>query len=328
MTGGFTTRPPELGDAAAVAALRNALHLAEIGSTFTDESEVRSELTDPDFSPATDALLVSDPSAGLVGSTSVFANSPFTSIHMDNYVHPEWTGRGIGALLLGWSEGRAADIATQAPAGGRVVIQHAVWQGALPAERFFADHGYSPVRYFRTMEVQMTAPPPAPSWPPGIQVRTMEPGADDRALYEADNEAFEDHWGHVPRSFESWKHDLIEEGFDPTLFFIAMDAREMAGCALCRAGVADNPDGGYVASLGVRRPWRRRGIALALLQHCLGEFFRRGYGRVTLEVDSENVTGAMQLYERAGMHPIRQWSVFEKVLIPGPSAPPGAAPIR
>jgi mycothiol synthase len=329
MTTGFTTRPPELDDAAAIAALRNALHLVEIGSAFTDESEVRSELTDPDFSPSTDALLVTDPSGGLVGSGSVFSNSPFTSIHMDNYVHPERIGQGIGALLLDWSEGRAARIARQAPAGERVVTQHGVWQDARPAERFFTEHGYSRVRYFRTMEVEMDAPPPEPSWPSRIEVRTMDPGTDDRALYEADNEAFEDHWGHVPSSFESWKHDLIDaEGFDPTLCFIAMDDQQIAGCALCKVGVADNPDGGYVASLGVRRRWRRRGIALALLQHSLAEFFRRGYRRVTLEVDSENATGAMQLYERAGMHPIRQWAVFEKVLIAGSSVSPDAPPIR
>ncbi|MDP9329830.1 MAG: GNAT family N-acetyltransferase [Actinomycetota bacterium] len=329
MTRGFSTRPPELGDAAAIAELRNALHLVEIGSAFTDESEVRLELTDPDFAPASDALLVTDPSGGLVGSGSVFSNSPFTSIHMDNYVHPEWIGRGIGALLLGWSEGRAAEIATQAPAGERVVIHHGVWQDARPAERFFAEHGYGPVRYFRTMEVEMSEPPPEPSWPSRIEVRAMDAGTDDRAVYEADNEAFEDHWGHVPSSFESWKHDLLgAEGFDPTLCFIAMDGQAIAGVALCKVGVADNPEGGYVDSLGVKRPWRRRGIALALLQHCLAEFFRRGYRRVTLEVDSENPTGAMQLYERAGMHPIRQWAVFQKVLIAGPSASPDAPPIR
>jgi mycothiol synthase len=328
MTARFSTRPPEVDDAAAIAALRNALHLVEIGSAFTDESEVRSELTDPDFSLATDALLVTDPSGGLVGSGSVFSNSPFTSIHLDGYVHPEWIGQGIGALLLDWSEGRAAEIATQAPAGERVVIHQGVWQDARPAERFFTEHGYSPVRYFRTMEVEMDAPPPEPSWPWPIEVRTMDPGTDDRAVYEADNEAFADHWGHVPSSFARWRHDLIgAEGFDPTLCFLAMDEQQIAGFALCKVGVADNPDSGYVASLGVRRPWRRRGIALALLQHCLAEFFRRGCHRVTLEVDSENPTGAMQLYERVGMHAIHQWAAFQKVLIAGSSASPGVPPI-
>lgn len=318
MTGGFTTRPPQLGDAAAMAELRNAIHLDEIGSPFTDGSEVRSELSSPGFDPATDALLVVASSGALVGSLAVWAEAPYTRIYLDNYVHPDWRGRGIGTLLLDRSEARAAQIAMQAPDGERVVIHHSVWLGARPSERFFEERGYEPVRYFHSLEIDMSEPPPEASWPLGIEVRTIDPDSDYRALYEAEMEAFEDHWGFVRRSFELWKHEVIgSDRFDPTLCFVAENQGEIAGSALCQVGNADDPEAGYLASLSVRRPWRRRGIALALLHHSFGELFRRGHRRVTTGVDSGSPTGAVQLYERAAMRIFRQHAVFEKVLEAG-----------
>jgi ribosomal protein S18 acetylase RimI-like enzyme len=66
----------------------------------------------------------------------------------------------------------------------------------------------------------------------------------------------------------------------------------------------------------VRRPWRKRGLGLALLNHSFGEFYRRGYRRVGLGVDAQNLTGALRLYEKAGMRadPARRFSVYEKEL--------------
>lgn len=75
-----------------------------------------------------------------------------------------------------------------------------------------------------------------------------------------------------------------------------------------------DPTWGWVGTLGVRRPWRRRGLGLALLQHAFGEFRRRGMSRAGLDVDAENTTGAVALYEHAGMHVERRRDTFEKAL--------------
>ena len=74
---------------------------------------------------------------------------------------------------------------------------------------------------------------------------------------------------------------------------------------------------GWLSTLAVRRPWRRQGIALALLHHTFREFHRRGRYRVGLGVDSANLTGATRLYEKAGMRISRQWDAYEKELRPG-----------
>ena len=137
----------------------------------------------------------------------------------------------------------------------------------------------------------------------------------ERAVYEADEETFRDHWGFMPGTFEDWSHWTFErEGFDPSLWFLAMDGAEIAGFALC---ADEKEQGGWVHVLGVRRAWRRRGIGLALLYHAFAEFYRRGIRAVYLGVDAQSLTGATRLYERAGMHVVRQYRSYEKELRAG-----------
>ena len=320
--GTFTTRPPQRDDAAAIADLRNAVHLGEIGSPYTDVDEVLEELTSPHRDPAEDGLLVFAPSGELVGSMTIWAEPPHTRIDLDNYVHPAWRGQGIGTLLMDRCHARAAELAERAPRGSEVQLRTGAWRQAEETQRFLIANSFRPVRVFSTMEIEMVAPPPVPQWPPGITVRTMDPVADVRAVYEAETEAFRDHWGDVTHTFETWKHETIDGAhFEPSLVFLAMDGEEIAGSAFCVTGLADNLDGGYISSLSVRGPWRRRGIALALLLQTFGAVHRRGYHRVTLDVDSENVTGAKHLYERAGMRVFREHVVFAKVLVEGAAGP-------
>ena len=66
-----------------------------------------------------------------------------------------------------------------------------------------------------------------------------------------------------------------------------------------------------IAELGVRPPWRGRGIGTALLRHSFADIARRGGSEVTLWVDSENATGAVGVYERVGMRAIVVTDVFQ-----------------
>jgi ribosomal protein S18 acetylase RimI-like enzyme len=64
----------------------------------------------------------------------------------------------------------------------------------------------------------------------------------------------------------------------------------------------------------VRRPWRRRGLAEALLHRSFAELYARGKRRVGLGVDADNVTGALRLYERVGMRAVRRYGIWQKDL--------------
>ncbi len=163
------------------------------------------------------------------------------------------------------------------------------------------------------MAIDLAGELPEPRLPDGLEVRTFAPGQ-ERAVFDAVDEAFRDSWDHVPGVFEQWRHWALEhEAFDPELWWLAYDGGEIAGACLCRPYESE-PDMGWVASLAVRRPWRRRGLARALLLRSFHEFRRRGFARVGLGVDADSLTGANRLYESAGMQPIRRVDMYEKRL--------------
>jgi len=165
----------------------------------------------------------------------------------------------------------------------------------------FGGRGYRQIRSSFRMLIELEAPPPQPEWPAGIVTRPLEPG-EERAVYEAMEEAFADAWEHPEVPSEAWTHIMVEaEDFDPALWHVARDGAEVAGAAVCRYAPG-RPGVGWVRQLGVRSPWRRRGLGTALLLVSFRTFWERGAHAVGLGVDGENTTGAVALYERAGMH--------------------------
>jgi mycothiol synthase len=318
----FFTRPPTADDLEAVVHLINASSLDIEGTKYFTVEEYRNGWETPGFTPQTDCQLVTTLTGQVVGCAEVWNLPP----HIRNFarvrVHPDYRGLGIGTYLTRWSEKRARDLIPQAPAGTRVIIQCGHINTYQAARDLLKAEGYKPIRHFLSMKIEMNGSPSLPSWPDGITVRTLAPGRDEAATFRALDEAFKDHWGHVETPFEEgfarFMHSLNNDpDYDPTLCFLAMDGGEIAGVSMCVFKTTAYPDMGWVEDLAVRRPWRRRGIALALLQHSFGELYRRGRRQVGLGVDASNLTGAMRLYEKAGMHPFRQFDTYEKELRPG-----------
>ena len=174
------------------------------------------------------------------------------------------------------------------------------------------------------MLIEMDAPVPEPVWTEGITLHTFNSEMDAEAVYRAEDDSFRDHFGYVEQPFEDgfkrFKHFVLDaKDFDPTLLFLAMDgpSGEIAGINICRPHSYDDPEMGWVGTLGVRRQWRKRGIGLALLRHSFNEFYRRGKRKVGLGVDAQNLTGALRLYESAGMHVHQAYDQYEKELRPG-----------
>jgi len=133
-------------------------------------------------------------------------------------------------------------------------------------------------------------------------------------VFEAHEEAFSDHWGHTPGTYEKWQlHMTNHEDFDPSLWHIAWDGDQIAGYSLCRYRMGI----GWVGTLGVRRAWRKRGLGEALLLHSFGEFHKRGKDVIGLGVDAANPTGATRLYQKAGMKVAAEYVIYEKELRAG-----------
>jgi ribosomal protein S18 acetylase RimI-like enzyme len=223
----------------------------------------------------------------------------------ENYVHPDFTGRGLGAYLVGWSEGRAREL-------GFSLVRNGILSTDERGRELLTSRGYRIVRHYYRMVAELGDDLPEPEWPEGIELRTIAAG-EERELYEADREAFAEEWGRPQRSFEEWWAKVSgSESFDASLTFVAWDGGRVAGYAICALEFG----GGFVNLIGVRPEWRRRGVGLALLRHAFRALRARGVDRVGLGVDALNPTGATRLYERAGMHVLFQADVYEKELEP------------
>ena len=181
-----------------------------------------------------------------------------------------------------------------------------------PLRDLYESAGYSLIRHSFRMRIDLGDDVPAPEWPPGFTVRSMREG-EERRFYDAQMASFADTWMFTPDPYESWLHWTVEDSqFDPTLWFVAEKDDDLAGIVIARAP-ENEPGVGWIRILGVIPEYRQRGLAQALLRHTFGEFASRGFDAVGLGVDAENPTGAVRVYERAGMHVERTNLIFEKV---------------
>ena len=321
---GFTARGATMNDIEPSMALINRWSRSVVGWDESATVEgVRSEWTSPGFDPAEDIRLVFAPNGEMAGYIEVWTTSkPPVHPWIWGRVDPQYEGKGIGTWMLHWAEERALWVLPALPAELRFAPRIGIWRPAEKSKKLFEDFGYSYKRSSYHMLIEMDAPVPEPIFPAGITLRTFNVETDAEAVYRADTEAFRDHFGFIEPPFEEgfkrFRHFMIDyEDFDPSLWFLAMDGDEIAGVNLCRPRSFDDPAVGWVGSLGVRRPWRKRGIGLALLRHSFNEFYRRGQRKVGLGVDAQNLTGALRLYEGAGMHIDRAFDNYEKELRPG-----------
>ena len=321
---GFTVRGATLEDLDAAIALYNRwsqsiIHEDEI----TDSATVRTEWVSPGFDVAEDIRLVFAPNGEMVGYVEVWTtNKPPVHPWIWARVDPRYEGLGIGTYLTTWAEMRAQRALAELAPDLRFAPQVGTYQKAEAAKKLFIDLGYKYIRSGYTMRIDMDVSPIASVFPKGITLRTFNPEADLKMVYRAVNESFSDHYGHVEAPFEEglqrFKHFMTGyEGFDPTMWFLAMDGEEIAGICLCREKGYDNPNVGWVNTLGVCRAWRKRGIGLALLRYAFGELYRRGQRKAGLGVDAQNLTGALRLYENVGMYVYMAFDRYEKELRPG-----------
>jgi mycothiol synthase len=212
-------------------------------------------------------------------------------------------GRGIGTEIV--ERGEAAALAAD------VAKLHGAAQEPDAAGRaLYESRGYREVRRFYEMAIELVDDPPAPVVPEGLVIDEVRDG-EERAFHDALVEAFQDHWEFHALPYEEWYERRKGQHRDDEgpLWFVVRDGEEIAAVTRNETNISG---GGYVGAIGVRRPWRGRGLAKALMYTTFAEFRRRGVNRVSLGVDADSPTGATHLYERVGMFVERCGVVFEK----------------
>jgi mycothiol synthase len=312
-----------MDDLASAVSLFNACSLDLLGVKKHDAHDQAVEWKTPLFNLDTDTRVIISNDGKLVGYAEVWdTRKPHVSVHSGGRVHPDYLGLGIGSFLLQWEEQRAHLAIDKAPAEAKVTLSQFVNSKDKRSQALLSKYEYRLVRHFYRMEIDLAESGYQAQWPDGITVRGFDPSKDLEPTIMAVRDAFKDHWGDVDAPFEEemsfWKHWITtDDNFDPSLWFLAIEKEEIVGMALCWPKETEDPQMGWVDILGVRRPWRRRGVAVALLNHLFAEFVRRGKKRVGLGVDATSLTGANRVYERAGMRPTRQDDLYEKDLRPG-----------
>ncbi|HNR45855.1 MAG TPA: GNAT family N-acetyltransferase [Anaerolineaceae bacterium] len=320
----FIARPAVLDDAEKATDLFNAISHLLIGANEAIAESVRYYWQTPGFNLETDVLVVFTPDGRLIGEAEFWdTGEPHVHYHGETYVHPDFVNQGLEIALIAWTEARARRSVGKAPAEALVKIAQGTYDQDHVLKTILQSQGYQYERSFYQMRIEgLTTPPPAPILPDGLIIRAMNPDTEFDAVVDAVADSFQDHWGFVPQPRDErlaqWRHRAAHNPrYDPSLWFVAMDGQEIAAIALCYASTDEDAEMGWVQTLGVRRPWRKQGLGLALLHHAFGELYRRGRHAVGLGVDASSLTGATRLYERAGMRVVRQFNSYAKVLRPG-----------
>ncbi len=314
----FVTRAATRDDAQAIVDLTVAHDLAAVGVPGFELNSLMRDWNAPGFDLAKDTRLVVTQAGVIVGYESLLTVSGDGRIQIDGYVHPRYMGQGIGTHLLHWAASRASERLSELPNDIEVCVQTGIYGNAPAMHELLQNEGYSVVRRFWRMQIDMAEAPPLPRWPEGVKVRSFVRDQDEYAVWQALTDMFSEDWGYIEHDYERWLAAKIthDGDFDPTLWFLAVVGDQVVGMARCLYRL----DSGWIRTLGVRQAWRRQGLAMALLHHSFGEFYRRGTRTVGLSVDSQNPTGATRLYERAGMHIAEVFDICEKELRPGRKA--------
>jgi ribosomal protein S18 acetylase RimI-like enzyme len=185
----------------------------------------------------------------------------------------------------------------------------------------FAGSGFRIVRYYNEMHRPLNQAVPEAGLDAGLELVTFGP-----ALHEpvrlAHNAAFRDHWGSEPRDEEAWGFVVNDPQARPDLSGVVLDPSTgtVAGYQLAThdadAALSRGFREGYTVLLGVRREFRGRGIAQVLLADAMRRFAAAGMDVASLDVDSENPTGALALYVKMGYAAVNRSMAWDKDLQP------------
>jgi len=295
--------------------LNRAAEVDHEESRYTVEM-LRHQFEMPDFSPENNVLVVTTPEGQMVGSGLIRLMFGMGRGWGSCVVAPEYRQQGIGTRLIRLGDARILELCDGAvEANTPIHVRRAFMEPNPGCEALFESEGYRLIRYFYKMRISLDVPLEPPAFPEGITLRPFDRERDSMAVYEAEMDAFSEHWGFLRMPYESWEHTLmVPDRFDPTLWLIAWDGDEVAGMSLNRRWGDDQPELAWVDVLCVGRPWRKRGLGAALLNQSFYLFQQRGYTLAGLNVDADNTTNAVSLYERVGMHVHSRQAFYRKVL--------------
>jgi ribosomal protein S18 acetylase RimI-like enzyme len=290
-----------------LAALHKAVSLADDDDEIpTPESLRISTESLPGFSVPRDLLIVEVDGEIVGDATSGSSIRDGYAVHyIHGNVHPDWRRRRIGRAVLHWNVQRARDVAAADPSLAGPGAQLGVWasdneHGAIA---LLESEGFTIQRYGFSMihrHLDRVAELPLPG---GLEIRPVTE-EHHRAIFDADDEAFHDHFEHRPQTEADFTAQFAQPDLDTSLWRVAWAGNQVAGSVQAWIWKEENEVLGvkrtWLERISVRRPWRRMGLARALIASALVGVRERGITEALLGVDAQNPNGALALYESIG----------------------------
>lgn len=275
----------------------------------------------PGFDPTSDILVVDD-GRGMAGIVTVDRQvRSGKQIHwIEGWVRSDRRRQGIGTALVRWGGEHAAAVMARGGTGHDDLPQF-LGLGALETDRWahaIADKlGYARIRYGFAMRRSLGEPVPEAPLPDGIELRPVRP-EDHRRIFDADVEAFLDHFEPRTRTDDDFRYMFTAPNVDTSMWQVAWEGDEVVGCVMNQINPEENAriglQIGWLEHVSVRRAWRGRGVATALIAASLRLLREHGMAIAALGVDGENLTGALRLYEGLGFRRHETWITYRKPL--------------
>lgn len=280
-------------------------------------AHVRDDLeNDPGLDPVLDVVVV-ELEDRVVGFAQVerVVRDGVAIYHCSGFVHPSIRRRGLGRALLHENIRRAAERAVGDPDDLPRELGAFAETQELGHQALLASEGFETLRWFFLMRRDLTEPIPDAPLPDGLDTRPLTEDQ-HRIVFDAEVEAFRDHWGAREKLESDFVRTYALEEFVPSLWVVAWDADQVAGVVQNWIWTAENAttgiQRGWLEHISVRRPWRRRGLARAITAMSLRRLREAGMTEAMLGVDSENANGALGLYESLGFSIYTRSSAFRR----------------
>lgn len=295
-----------------------------------NEEDLVEEMSNPDIDPAQDLIGAFD-GEEMVGYAAVYPRSVADDVHrviLDGTTHPDRRGQGIGTRLVEAMVGRGVAAHTERHPDKRLMLTLRGLSDNTAQQGLMTHVGLAPERWSFVMRCHLTDLPAPRPVPDGLELRAYDASL-ATAMHEAHNAAFVDHPNFTPWSEAMWKQWVTESrSFRPALSLLVLDPAEPdTVVAYLQTNeydaftAATGRREAYVAKVGTRREYRGRGLAGCLLGQALAGYREEGYDEASLDVDSENPTGALGIYERAGFEVESRWTDYGCTLAPGVGLP-------
>ncbi|QOR68103.1 GNAT family N-acetyltransferase [Cytobacillus suaedae] len=231
------------------------------------------------------------------------------SLYSSAFVHPQFKGKGIGTSLLELIDIRAKEIRSIKEKS--LKLDNVIPATNTNAINLLESRDYQFNRLYQRMRIDMDTMPESVSLPQDITIRPYQHELDAVRLHATHQETFKDTRDFSPQPYDEWIKQKSTANYDQTLWFVAYAGDELVGFIICKLFDGEHI---YVDRLGVKRPWRKHGIGLSLINTVFRESYQRGNKTVLISVDSNSLTKANLLYEQAGFKTVFKVAAFQKMI--------------